>query len=160
MAKRHPALIPVAREHHECLILAQRLMRGARVPDGDWPRDPVQQAAMLAEFFKRHLRQHFAIEEALVFPAACSAGSEAGALVLQLLDEHRDMESRVEQLAANPQVMATELAAFGELLNAHIRLEDRQLFPLMEAGMSADALLELQRRIESHYGDGQGLVRF
>ncbi|MEZ5561986.1 MAG: hemerythrin domain-containing protein [Gammaproteobacteria bacterium] len=153
MAKRHPALIPVAREHHECLILAQRLMGKTRVSDSDWPHDPVQQAATLAGFFERHLRQHFAIEEALVFPAACGAGSEAGALVLQLLDEHRDMAARIEQMAANPQVVATELAAFGELLNAHIRLEDRQLFPLMEAGMPADALLELQRCVESRYAD-------
>jgi iron-sulfur cluster repair protein YtfE (RIC family) len=37
------------------------------------------------------------------------------------------------------------------LLNAHIRLEDRQLFPMMETGMPADALLDLQQLVEARY---------
>ena len=152
MARRHPALIPVARDHHECLILAQRLMHGTKASDRDWPAEPVQQAATLAAFFARHLRQHFRVEEEIVFPAARGAGSEAENLVSQLLDEHREMAALVDQLAANPQVTAAELAAFGQLLNAHIRLEDRQLFPLMEAQMPADALLDLQQRVEARYG--------
>ncbi len=126
-------------------------MRGTKASDKDWPREPVQQAATLAAFFERHLRQHFRIEEEIVFPPACSAGGEAEILVAQLLDEHRQMAGLVERLAVNPQVTAAELAAFGQLLNDHIRLEDRQLFPLMETQMSADALLDLQQRVESCY---------
>lgn len=151
IAKRHPALIPVARDHHECLIFGQRLMHGTKASDGEWPREPAQQAATLAAFFERHLRQHFIVEEEIVFPAACSAGSEAETLVAQLLDEHREMASLVERLAMNPQVTAAELAAFGRLLNDHIRLEDRQLFPLMETQISAAALLDLQQRVEARY---------
>jgi hemerythrin-like domain-containing protein len=151
MARRHPALIPVARDHHECLILAQRLMHGTTAADRDWPREPVPQAELLAGFFRRHLQAHFAVEEALVFPAARVAGPAAEALVEQLLDEHRKMAGLVAQLAANPQVTAAELRAFGELLNAHIRLEDRQLFPMMETGMPADALLDLQQLVEARY---------
>lgn len=151
MAKRHPALIPVARDHHECLILAQRLMRGGSASDREWPPEPVLQAGRLADFFDRHLQQHFVIEEELVFPAARSTSMQADDLVSQLLNEHREMTRQIRDLAANPQVTAAELAAFGEFLNAHIRLEDRQFFPLMEAEMSPEALLELQRRVESRY---------
>ncbi len=151
MARRHPALIPVARDHHECLILAQRLMRGGSASDRQWPSEPGEQAALLAGFFERHLRQHFAVEEALVFPAARGTGAEAAALVAQLLEEHREMSSQIRSLTEDPQLAAADLAAFGEFLNAHIRLEDRKLFPLMEAQMSADALLELQQQVESHY---------
>lgn len=153
MARRHPALIPVARDHHECLILAQRLMRGAPASDRDWPPEPVLQARLLGEFFERHLRQHFLTEEAVVFPAARSASAQAAELVSQLLDEHREMTSQIHSLAANPQVAAADLSAFGEFLNAHIRLEDRQLFPLMEADMSSESLLELQRVVESGHND-------
>lgn len=147
MARRHPALIPVAREHHEYLILAQRLMRGASASDRDWPTEPALQAELLAGYFARHLQQHFATEEQHVFAAARIASAQAAALVSQLLDEHRAMTTQIRSLAANPQVTAADLAAFGQFLNAHIRLEDRQLFPLMEAEMSPDALLELQRLV-------------
>ncbi len=126
-------------------------MRGTKASDKDWPSEPVQQAAMLVAFFERHLRQHFRIEEEIVFPAACSAGGEAENLVSQLLDEHREMVDLVERLAANPQVAAAELAVFGQLLNDHIRLEDRQLFPLMETRMPAEALLDLQEQVEARY---------
>lgn len=126
-------------------------MHGTKASDKDWPSEPVQQAAMLAAFFERHLRQHFRIEEEVVFPPACSAGGEAEILVAQLLDEHRQMAGLVERLAVNPQVTAAELAVFGQLLNDHIRLEDRQLFPLMETQMQAAALLDLQKQVEARY---------
>ena len=126
-------------------------MRGVSVSDRDWPSEPLLQARLLAEFFDRHLQQHFAVEEEFVFPAARSAGTPAGDLVSQLLDEHREMTSQIRSLAENPQVAAADLAAFGEILNAHIRLEDRQLFPLMEAEVSPEVLLELQQLLESPY---------
>lgn len=126
-------------------------MYGTKASDHKWPGEPVQQAATLAAFFERHLQQHFTVEEEIIFPAACSAGSEAENLVAKLLDEHRQMSDLVRGLAANPQVTAAELATFGQLLNDHIRLEDRQLFPLMETQMQADALLDLQQRVEARY---------
>ncbi len=61
------------------------------------------------------------------------------------------MAELVHELTTNAEVTADSLAAFGALLNAHIRLEDRTLFPLMEARLPPDALSRLQDAVESLY---------
>ena len=69
--KRHESLVPLSRDHHFGLIMAQRLILGrATNPRADWPTDRAQQATRLVEFFKSDLRAHFDIEETHVFPAA------------------------------------------------------------------------------------------
>ena len=67
--KRHESLVPLSRDHHFGLIMAQRLILGrATNPRADWPTDRAQQAMRLVEFFKSDLRAHFDIEETHVFP--------------------------------------------------------------------------------------------
>ncbi len=151
MARRHQSLIPLARDHHECLILARRLMHGSTAPDTQWPSEPSSQAMVLGDFFERHLRHHFAVEEEFVFPAAQHAGADAVALVSRLVSEHQRLAELVRTLLAATDVSVEDLAAFGALLNAHIRLEDRTLFPLMESRLPPAALLQLQREVESRY---------
>lgn len=149
--KRHDSLLLVAREHHESLVLARRLMTGGGSAGSGWPADPPAQARSLAAFFEQHLRRHFAVEDQVVFPAALECGDEAGALVQRLAQEHRQMTELIRELAAAAVVEAGALAAFGTLLNAHVRLEDRNLFPLMEAGLPAGRLMRLQADVESLY---------
>jgi iron-sulfur cluster repair protein YtfE (RIC family) len=127
-------------------------MRPAAVADRNWPANPAAQARALAEFLERHLRPHFAVEERIVFPAAREAGADVARLVSQLVVEHRSMIEAVQSLAADNVATAERLAAFGERLNAHIRLEDRTLFPLMETRLPAAALARLQAEVEANQG--------
>ena len=69
--KRHAGLVPLSRDHHHGLVMAQRLILGRSTnPRADWPDDRAQQAARLIDFFETDLRAHFEAEEAHVFPAA------------------------------------------------------------------------------------------
>lgn len=151
MAKRHPALVPVARDHHECLILARRLAQGTAASADSWPAEPASQARLVTDFFRHHLERHFVVEEQVIFPAARAMGPEAGALVSRLVNEHRHMAQRVHAMGPGATVTAADLVAFGTLLNAHIRLEDRTLFPLMEAGLAPESLLQLQAKVAALY---------
>jgi hemerythrin-like domain-containing protein len=57
-------------------------------------------------------------------------------LVMQLSDEVTDGVARPETLRG-----------IGELLEAHIRLEERQVFPMIEETLSTDALGEVASRL-------------
>ena len=149
--KRHESLLLIAREHHESLVLARRLVTGTGSAGSGWPAAAAAQAQALAAFHERHLRRHFLAEEQVVFPAAQDCGAEAVAMAERLAAEHRQMTSRIRELAADDAVDAAALAAFGELLNAHVRLEDRQFFPLLEAGLPPARLLRLQAGLEALY---------
>ena len=49
--KRHECLVPLSRDHHFGLIMAQRLILGrATNPRADWPTDRAQQATRLVYF--------------------------------------------------------------------------------------------------------------
>lgn len=122
--KRHPALEPFSRDHNDGLILARALEEG---------REGSESAAK--EAWDLELKDHFAEEERLLIPL-CSAD-----LARRLRSEHQDIERRIQ---ATP-VVVREL---GEVLAAHIRWEERELFPAIEAEASAAQLSELQREAD------------
>ncbi len=152
MVKRHQSLVPVAREHHEYLILARRLMLAGTKPDDNWPAEPAARAQAIAGSFGPGLWHHFAVEEEVVFQAAATLGTEAATLVTRLISEHRRIEELAAQMRSGAMGDTAALAAFGLLLNDHIRFEDRGLFPLLEGELSSEALLRLQADIEARYG--------
>jgi len=137
-AKRHPSLIPLSHDHHHGLVLAFRLREG--LPRNRKPSDsPQEQAADTIRFFHDSLVAHFRAEEEALFPAIRACVSHAATMLDTLTAEHSEIRAQVENLAqASPDeaTLQTKLKAFGDLLERHIRREERELFPLYEAHIS------------------------
>ena len=94
-------------------------------------------AASLA-FFVADGERHFEQEERLLVPAIPERES---VLARRVLAEHEEIRRRATALGEAPDVApAHEL---GELLTAHVRFEERRLFPLLESVLSAERLSEL-----------------
>ena len=106
--KRHESLVPLSRDHHFGLIMAQRLILGrATNPRADWPTDRAQQATRLVEFFKSDLRAHFDIEETHVFPAAGRRMADGDRQVEALIADHDAMRAMIRALEADPHPAST-----------------------------------------------------
>lgn len=135
-SRRHPALIPLSHDHQHALALAFRLHH----PSPPGPVTPVTPAstpetrtAEVADLWARELVTHFAAEETVLFPALrrhLAAEDPGQALITRLADEHVRLRFLVESLAAASDDAARDplLAAFADLLEAHVRAEERQLF--------------------------------
>ncbi|MGE5385780.1 MAG: hemerythrin domain-containing protein [Betaproteobacteria bacterium] len=121
--KRSPALIQLSREHHPALKLAKRAQRLAGQPD----EDQVGFMAGAVEIFNREMEPHFQTEEADLLPRLEKAGFIE--LVRRTLDEHAEIRALIGRLAAND---TTSLKRFGDLLEAHVRFEERELFAAAE----------------------------
>jgi hemerythrin-like domain-containing protein len=136
-AKRHSSLIPLSHDHHHGLVLAFRLREG--LPGNRKSSDsPQEQAEDAVRFFHDNLVAHFRAEEEALFPAIRTCVPHAATLLDTLTAEHSEMRARVENLAqASPDesTLQTKLKAFGNLLERHIRREERELFPLYEANI-------------------------
>ena len=147
--KRHASLVPLSRDHHHGLVMAQRLILGRSTnPRADWPADRAQQAVRLVEFFESDLRPHFDVEEAHVFPTAARHLRDGAGRTRALIAEHETMRAMIRDLAADPTSRLDErLTAFGELLEAHIHQEERVLFEQMQAACAPEALETLGARI-------------
>lgn len=118
--KRSPALIALSREHHTALVLAKRAQRGT-------PADPQALMTQLVAVFDRDMEPHFLTEENDLLPALRDCGQHD--LVDRTLAEHRSLRNEVDRLRAGD---TEAIAAFGKLLEAHVRFEERELFAVAE----------------------------
>lgn len=129
--KRSPALVELSREHHTALVLAKR----AQAFGGERSAASDAFAAKLLDTFRHELAPHFRAEEAGLLPALLNAGETA--LVERTLAEHVELQALATRIAEHE---VAALADFGKALAAHVRFEERQLFPAAEEKLAPDLL--------------------
>ncbi len=140
MAKRHPSLVPLSHDHHHGLALGLRLVQGdnALLNDG-WTHDRKAQAAIVLDFYRKELRHHFAAEEDALFPAMNKSIPESKELIGLLIEQHRAMEDIIARIPqAEGEELAGMLVRLGEVLEQHIRAEERELFVLYQRHYSEE----------------------
>lgn len=140
--KRHASLVPLSRDHHQGLVMAERLILGRSTnPNADWPEDRAGQVARLIAFFKSDLLPHFEAEEAHVFPAAARHVAGGAREAAALVADHEAMRAMIRGLEADGvSRLDDRLPAFGLILRAHIRREEQELFERMQAACDAATL--------------------
>jgi hemerythrin-like domain-containing protein len=144
--RRHQSLIPLSHQHRDALMVAFRLHHPA--PPGPVTAmtpasTPQSRAADALAFFRDHLVGHFRAEEDALFPvlrARLTADPPRIALLDRLVAEHRRLEALRDGVAAageDEASLAPTLAAFADLLEAHVRCEERELFEVVPDVLAA-----------------------
>jgi iron-sulfur cluster repair protein YtfE (RIC family) len=150
MAKRHPSLVALSHDHHHGLALALRLRQGdvALLTDG-WIHDRHEQAKRVAAFYRDELRSHFLAEERSLFPAMRQYVPVSTDLIDRLVLQHRQIEEIIERVSG-PAVrdLAALLVRLGEVLELHIRAEERELFPLYEEHVPDKVARDIQAAMD------------
>jgi hypothetical protein len=90
--------------------------------------------------------RHFRIEEGVLLPAFAAHGDPEDHAVVRVLTDHVWIRERMDRLAAD-ELDLDGVHELGERLTAHVRHEERVLFPLIERTLEPDALASLGRRI-------------
>jgi iron-sulfur cluster repair protein YtfE (RIC family) len=130
---RHPSLIPLSHDHHHGLALALRCRKqalGQLKPMG--AAGLRERAKEFLEFYHANLAAHFRAEEQTLFPLLRTALPNSAAMLDDLLREHEQLRQAVPQLEEGIG-LAKLVFDLGDLLEQHIRREERDLFPLFEA---------------------------
>lgn len=138
--RRNGALIPLTHDHHHGLAHARRLRKSA----AEGPQERAEQARRFLGFFEQEAIAHFREEEEAVFPLVIDR-PEARDVLVRLLLDHVRMHALVARLRAaleDGRVPAELVGSIGETLEAHIRAEEKQAFPLIET-LASDALAGL-----------------
>lgn len=134
--KRDVRLHGLTWDHHHALVLARRLREAAARGGLD--------RILLADGRRRYVEElgpHFAVEEEELLPALEQAGRTD--LVARTLREHEALRGH---LAAADSGDLSHPAAFGALLEAHVRFEERDLFPACEALVGPEVLMRVALR--------------
>jgi hypothetical protein len=130
--KRAPELRDLSEDHHYGLVLALKAKR-AGAGEGDLSSADVW--TEVEARFKAELEPHFQIEESLIAPPLETQGESR--LAKQLYEEH---EALRQFLVPGSERAAADLRRFGELLEKHIRFEERELFEAAQNSLSPEVL--------------------
>ncbi len=134
--KRDPALVSLSHDHHQALFVAQTLRRA----NADTAADA--RAAFLA-YWNGHGRTHFRLEEEILLPAYAGYGDCRHPLVARVLCDHIAIRHLARELDTCGSPSLSMLCHLGTEISNHVRLEERELFPLIERSLPALALSDV-----------------
>jgi hemerythrin superfamily protein len=128
--KRHLLLQDLSRDHHQGLLLCWKIRTGFK-------KDIRPQRIMkyVKWFWKNHLIAHFEIEEKVVFPIL---GNDHES-VKKALSEHR----KINRLMGGSDELKKRLNSIEEIVEKHIRFEERVLFKEIQAVATEEQLKQV-----------------
>ena len=130
--KRSKELAPLSREHHDGLLYAWKIKQG--LANGTSIETLCEYTRW---FWTNHLEAHFKDEETVLVKFLPAENS----LVLQMFKEH----TQIRDLITSPDKEANpgSLQLLAELINNHIRFEERKLFTYAEEVLTPVQLNEI-----------------
>lgn len=131
--RRDPGLVSLSRDHHRALSVAQRLRRATAET-----QTAVRDDALL--YWRDAGRTHFRLEEEVLLPAYAAHGDAHHPLVARALCDHVAIRRRMDELARDGSRHLAALHELGAMLADHVRLEERELFVLIEQTLPAAEL--------------------
>jgi iron-sulfur cluster repair protein YtfE (RIC family) len=150
-SRRDDSLIPLSREHQYALMLCLRIHRGLIEHGSDTTWLQIK-AGVAVLFFEGELIDHFQAEEEFLFPAMREL-ADVMPIIGELLGEHEKIRRLVDQLRQiELSSLGSTLMEFADTLEAHIRKEERELFPIYEQQASRETISRVERAIHKLIG--------
>ncbi|HYD40828.1 MAG TPA: hemerythrin domain-containing protein [Anaeromyxobacter sp.] len=146
--RRSRQLKPLSSEHHHALLVAFQLKQAlaGHAESAGAPRELSGLVALVRRFDGQVLRTHVRTEEDVLGTYLAPED------LRRLRHEHAQLRDLVDASGAgDPLEQRSALAGFADLLERHVRWEERELFPYAEGHVDADTLAtiggELERRL-------------
>lgn len=146
LMKRHPTLIPISREHHQVLLLAQLLKKDAP-PYRDLPGDREGKIKYAEAQYHQLLHAHLQRDCNRIYPFLRQWPA--------LHDTLDDLETRSTwlSLAFEKLDIATEedvLDELGHALERYVRIKERQLFETAQQELEENDMQALKAYLQAH----------
>lgn len=131
--KRAETLLPLSREHHFDLLLAWKIRKGIQQEV-----DPARMAAYICYLDEELMDAHFRDEETLLFDRMPPEDTPCR----RARQEHEEIRRLVGEIAKGER--DTEVfSRLADAVEAHVRYEERELFPYLEQQLPADLHAEI-----------------
>ena len=137
--QRSVQLQPLSREHHDGLLFAWKLRQGVNnQTDIGRLRD------YTAWYWKGHIKAHFFQEEKILLPYM----PEFHPMALQLKKDHAYIRDLI--LMIDKDADKYDFVTLANLVEKHIRFEERELFQYLEENLSTQQLTDIYEQLEKH----------
>lgn len=141
--KRSQALMPLSREHHFDLLLSWKIRKGLKNNI-----DPSRIALYISYLSKNLFSDHFKDEEELLFDLLPSDDT----LCNRARGEHNEIRKLIASICVEKKYDDTLFHELADKVEAHVRFEERELFPYLEKELSAEKLKSIEKTIEEKHG--------
>jgi iron-sulfur cluster repair protein YtfE (RIC family) len=140
--KRHSSLVSLSRDHHQALILAQLIKKGAP-PYKGLPTALQEKAIFAANFYRNELDKHFNQEEEILIKLISGIDKMLDQLANEIKEEHKELRRSFQDIGTAPD-LATHLDTLGKKLEQHIRKEERVFFPMVQQHCNEKTLNDIE----------------
>ena len=147
--KRDPNLRTLSWEHHEGLVLTFRIEQGLRKKS-----DVELVRAYVLDMWDEELTHHFWQEEQIL-PPVLNRTEDGKALLSKMIEDHEQFHRMISDIRKSKDKMEEKLGHFGKSLNAHIRFEERQLFPFVEEHSGKNEILRIGEFLHEQHRSGK-----
>ncbi len=143
--KRDIHLIPISRQHHQMLMLAQLLKKNAP-PYKGLPSDLVGKAHYALLKFKTLIKPHFQNEEDNLIAKLRNYDPDVEQLCQEILEEHQNLEESFEQIRQH-HLSEDILDTLGKQLELHIRKEERVFFQMIQEKLKPEEMEKIGQNL-------------
>ena len=137
--KRSSQLAPLSREHHDGLLFAWKIKQGI---ENKAPLEIMRKYALW--YWRHHIKPHFFQEEKILL----SHMPANHPMAVKLLEDHDHIRELI--LGLDDEADKRTLVILSDLLNTHIRFEERELFVYLEQNLPAKQLDIVFTQLEKH----------
>jgi iron-sulfur cluster repair protein YtfE (RIC family) len=143
--KRDKALHILSHDHHHGLILAQLVKKGSPKYK-NLPETTEGKKDYSIRFYNYELIKHFEDEEKILFPVVNGKDDEIDNLIEEIITEHKKIKQLINRLDSDEGVENT-LDELGNILESHIRKEERDLFMKIQEILTEDELTSVEKQL-------------
>jgi hemerythrin-like domain-containing protein len=137
--KRSVQLQPLSREHHDGLLFVWKLKQGLEnKTSSERLKD------YTGWYWRHHIKPHFFQEEKILIPLMKADHPMA----VQLKREHEYIRELILTIDNEPD--KHDFIRLANLLESHIRFEERELFQYLEQNLSTEQLIDIFEKLEVH----------
>lgn len=132
--KRDKNLLTLSRDHHHGLLLGWKIKQGLK-----HNVEPGLILEYIHYFSEAALFPHFKAEEEQILVHL----EDTDASRQRILEEHKKIREMIANLDKHVDETATTFTKLAELLESHIRYEEREFFPYLEQNLNTSQLEEI-----------------
>lgn len=130
---------PLSREHHDGLLYVWKIREGL---DNNTSIERLKDYT--SWYWKHHIKPHFFQEEKLLVPFM----PESDPRITRLKKDHDYIRELI--LAIDKEADRHDFILLANLIETHIRFEERELYQYLEEHLTGDQLTEIYEKLEKH----------
>src|SRR5262245_46458605 len=138
--KRHKSLYPLSHDHHHALVQARQMNLASVQTIQDASHAAAEQ---FIAFWEGDLQNHFRQEEEILLPVLETYVAQDCAEIRETLRQHTGIRRLIDalntELTRHGAIDPVLLGQIGGALTDHIRFEENELFPVVEACVPENA---------------------